>query len=81
MAWEVRELRSDKVLNSDLQDKEKELIKMFVNCAIQERTNYNGRRLFHDGMQTGIAQTLKLLNRDDIWDIIDYEFMYHPELN
>lgn len=79
--WEDRELQSKHVINSDLTENEKEIIKMFVNCAIKEMTNPNGRWQYWDGFQTGIAQTLKLLGREDIWDLIDYEFPYHDELN
>lgn len=79
--WIDRDLQSRQVMESNLNDKEKELIKLFVNSAIKERINPNGRRLYFDGFQTGIAQTLRLLGREDIWDLIDYEFMYHDELN
>lgn len=81
MTWQVRELQSPQVLNSDLTESEKELIKLFLNSAIQERVNYRGKGRYFDGIQTGIAQTLRMLNREDIWDLIDYEFPYHDELN
>jgi hypothetical protein len=81
LSWIDRPLRSIQVLKSNLTENEKELIKLFVNCAVKERINPNGRRLYFDGVQTGIAQTLRLLGREDIWDLIDYEFPYHDELN
>lgn len=80
MSWQDRKLQSPQVLNSNLKENEKELIKLFVNSTIKERLNPNGRGLYFDGIQTGIAQTLKMLNREDIWDLIDYEFSYHDEL-
>ncbi|PAD70547.1 hypothetical protein CHH83_01730 [Bacillus sp. 7586-K] len=78
--WIDRELQSKQVLESDLNDQEKELIKLYVNSAIKERLNPNNRWQYFDGIQTGIAQSLKLLNRSDIWNLIDYEFSYHDEL-
>ena len=81
MEWKVRELKSREVLESGLNNEEKELIKLYVNSAIKEKINRNGRGQYSDGIQTGIAQTLKLLKRDDIWALIGYEFRYHKELN
>lgn len=77
--WIDRELQSRQVLESDLNDLEKELIKMYVNCAIKERIHPT-RFQYFDGIQTGIAQSLRLLNRNDIWELVDYEFSYHDEL-
>jgi hypothetical protein len=80
MYWKDRELQSKQVLESNLTDSEKELIKLYVNSAIKEKLNPNGRGLYFDGIQTGIAQALRLLNRSDIWELVSYEFMYHDEL-
>lgn len=80
MTWMDRDLRSRHILESDLKENEKELIKMYVNCAIKEMINPNGRASYFDGIQTGIAQTLKMLKRDDIWELIDFEYGCHDEL-
>lgn len=81
MEWKNRELKSPHVIKSNLKDNEKELIKLYVNCAIMERLNFNEKGKYFDGIQTGIAQSLKLLERNDIWELINSEFMYHDELN
>lgn len=78
--WVDRDLQSPQVLNSNLSDKEKEIIKLFVNSAVKEQHNPNNRGLYFDGIQTGIAQTLRLLGREDIWNLTNFEFMYHDEL-
>jgi len=79
VSWIDRDLQSKQVLESDLSNRERELIKLYVNCAIKERVNPK-RWQYFDGIQTGIAQTLRLLEREDIWDLIAYEFSYHDEL-
>lgn len=80
MIWIDRELQSPHVLNSNLTEKDKELVKICVNSAIKERLNPNGRGLYFDGIQTGIVQALRIMDRMDIWEMVSYEYQYHDEL-
>ena len=80
MPWTDRELKSPQVLNSTLSEGEKEIIKIHVNSCLKERINPNGRGPYFDGIQTGIAQTLKHLGREDLWDLIVTEIGYHNDL-
>lgn len=74
------ELKSPKILNSNMTSEEKELIELFITCAIQKRINPAKAKYF-DGILSGIAKTLKILGRKDINDLIAIEYPYHDELN
>ncbi|MFJ8531134.1 hypothetical protein [Bacillus sp. NPDC094106] len=77
---ELVELKSPQILKAKLTDDERGLIQYYVTCAIQERTKPH-RAKHYDGVLTGIVQTLQLLNRKDILDLIEMEFIYHDKLN
>ncbi|WP_144537033.1 hypothetical protein [Bacillus thuringiensis] len=74
------ELKSPYVLEAQLTDNERELIQYYITCAIQEMTNPI-RAKYYDGVLTGIVQSLQLLGRKDIFELIEMEFPYHDELN
>ncbi|MCU5282627.1 hypothetical protein [Bacillus thuringiensis] len=74
------ELKSPYVLDAKLTDDERELIQYYITCAIQERTKPH-RAKYYDGVLTGIVQSLLLLGRKDIFELIEMEFPYHDELN
>ncbi len=39
------------------------------------------RAKYYDGVLTGIMQSLQLLGRKDIFELIEMELPYHDELN
>lgn len=77
--WKEIELRSPAILNSTLTSDEKDLIKLYILHAIRERKNFNQSK-YYEGVATGIAQTLRMLGRNDIWELIEEEVSYHDEL-
>jgi len=80
MSWKDRELKSKQVLSANITDNEKEIIKTYINCAIKENQNPNGRGQYFDGIQTGIVQCLSSLGRADLLDLIIVEYSEHDEL-
>ena len=80
MQWTDREIRSKTILDSNLTDNEKEIIKLVVNSAVKEQLNPNGRGLYFEGIQEGAVRILTLLGREDLIKYLDYEWGCHDEL-